>query len=228
VAFALDRGGLVGADGKTHQGAFDLSYLRLVPNLVVMAPSDENELRVALATSIHHDGPVAFRFPRGNSVGLPIDPSPQPVEIGKSRVLRKPAGKPDVLLVAAGTPAHAAMAAAVALAETGIEAAVVDARFVKPLDEETICGLAAQARRVVTVEENALAGGFGSACLEAFERAGLVEKGIQVRRLGIPDAFITHGDAARQRAELGIDAAGIAAAARALVGDRAAVGRSAG
>ena len=121
-----------------------------------------------------------------------------------------------------------ALAAALALAAQGIEAAVVDARFVKPLDEETICGLAAQARRVVTVEENALAGGFGSACLEAFERAGLVEKGIQVKRLGIPDAFITHGDAVKQRAEMGIDAAGIAAAARALVGDRTAAGRSAG
>ena len=228
VAFALDRGGLVGADGKTHQGAFDLSYLRLVPNLVVMAPSDENELRIALATSVHHDGPVAFRFPRGSAVGLPLEPSPVAAEIGKARVLRRPPGKPDLLIVAAGTPAHAALAAAELLAGQGIEAAVVDARFVKPLDEETICGLAAQARRVVTVEENALAGGFGSACLEAFEKAGLVEKGIQVRRLGIPDAFITHGDAARQRAELGIDAAGIAAAGRALVGDRKPAGRSAG
>jgi 1-deoxy-D-xylulose-5-phosphate synthase len=219
---------LVGADGKTHQGAFDLSFLRLVPNLTLMAPSDENELRIALATSIHHDGPVAFRFPRGSSMGLPVDPMPEAVAVGKARVLRKPPGKPDVLLVAAGPPAHAALAAAHALAEQGIEAAVVDARFVKPLDEETICGLAAQARRVVTVEENALAGGFGSACLEAFERAGLVERGIQVKRLGIPDAFITHGDAGKQRTEMGIDAAGIAAAARALVGDRQAAGRSSG
>jgi 1-deoxy-D-xylulose-5-phosphate synthase len=133
-----------------------------------------------------------------------------------------------VLLVAAGTPAHAAAAAAEDLARSGIEAAVVDARFVKPLDEETICGLAAQARRVVTVEENALAGGFGSACLEAFERAGLLERGLQVKRLGIPDAFVTHGDAAKQRAALGIDAAGIAAAARELVGRRSASERSAG
>ena len=228
VAFALDRGGLVGADGKTHQGAFDLSYLRLVPNLVVMAPSDENELRIALATSVHHDGPVAFRFPRGSAIGLPLEPSPVAAEIGKARVLRRPPGKPDLLIVAAGTPAQAALAAAEALAAQGIEAAVVDARFVKPLDEETICGLAAVARRVVTVEENALAGGFGSACLEAFEKAGLVEKGIRVRRLGIPDAFITHGDAAKQRAELGIDAAGIARAGRELVGDRQPAGRNAG
>jgi 1-deoxy-D-xylulose-5-phosphate synthase len=228
VAFALDRGGLVGADGKTHQGAFDLSYLRLVPNLVVMAPSDENELRIALATSVHHDGPVAFRFPRGSAIGLPLDPSPVAAEIGRARVLRRPPGKPDLLIVAAGTTVQAALAAAETLAGQGIEAAVVDARFVKPLDEETICGLASQARRVVTVEENALAGGFGSACLEAFEKAGLVEKGISVRRLGIPDAFITHGDAGRQRAELGIDAGGIARAGRELVGDRQPAGRNAG
>jgi 1-deoxy-D-xylulose-5-phosphate synthase len=190
-----------------------------VPNLVVMAPSDENELRHALATALLHDGAVAFRFPRGSALGLPLDPGPTPLPVGKARVLRRPT-RPDVLLVAAGTAAHAALAASDQLAAGGIEAAVVDARFVKPLDEEAVCDLASQARRVVTVEENALAGGFGSACLEAFERAGLLEKGLRVRRLGIPDRFVTHGDAARQRAELGIDAAGIAAAARDLVGAR--------
>jgi len=221
VTFALDRGGLVGADGKTHQGAFDLSYLRCVPNLVVMAPSDENELRLALATSLRHDGPVAFRFPRGSSLGQALEPFPQPVAIGEARLLRRTGPRPDVLIAAAGTPAHAALAAAEQLAAEGIEAAVVDARFVKPLDEETICGLAAAARRVVTVEENALAGGFGSACLEAFDRAGLLEKGLKVRRLGLPDAFVTHGDAAKQRAEFGLDADGIARAARELVGARA-------
>jgi 1-deoxy-D-xylulose-5-phosphate synthase len=221
VAFALDRGGLVGADGKTHQGAFDLSFLRCVPNLVVMAPSDENELRHALATALHHEGPVAFRFPRGAGMGLPLDPEPTPMAIGKARLLRKAVPRPDAVVVAAGTPAHAALAAAEELARDGIEVAVVDARFVKPLDEETVCGLAAQARRVVTVEENALAGGFGSACLEAFERRGLLAKGLEIRRLGIPDAFVTHGDAAKQRAEMGIDAAGIARAVRDLVGARA-------
>jgi len=221
VAFAIDRGGLVGADGKTHQGAFDLSFLRCVPSLVVMAPSDENELRHALATALHHEGPVAFRFPRGAGMGLPLDPEPTPMAIGKARLLRKAVPRPDAVVVAAGTPAHAALAAAEELARDGVEVAVVDARFVKPLDEETICGLAAQARRVVTVEENALAGGFGSACLEAFERRGLLAKGLEIRRLGIPDAFVTHGDAAKQRAEIGIDAAGIARAVRDLVGARA-------
>jgi 1-deoxy-D-xylulose-5-phosphate synthase len=221
VAFALDRGGLVGADGKTHQGAFDLSYLRCVPNLVVMAPSDENELRHALATALHHDGPVAFRFPRGAGLGLPLDPSPAPVPIGKARVLRKAGPRPDAVVAAAGPAAHAALAAAEELARDGLEVAVVDARFVKPLDEETLCGLVGQARRVVTVEENALAGGFGSACLEAFERSGLLAKGLEVRRLGIPDGFVTHGDAAKQRAGMGIDAAGIARALRDLIGARA-------
>jgi 1-deoxy-D-xylulose-5-phosphate synthase len=123
-----------------------------------------------------------------------------------------------------GTTVHPALAAAEALAAEGVDAAVVDARFVKPLDEDLLCGLAAKARRVVTVEESALAGGFGSACLEAFERRGLLEAGLKVKRLGLPDQFITHGDVTSQRAELGLDAAGIAAACRALLGERRASG----
>ncbi|HVP67387.1 MAG TPA: 1-deoxy-D-xylulose-5-phosphate synthase [Anaeromyxobacteraceae bacterium] len=218
VTLALDRGGLVGADGKTHQGAFDLSYLRCVPNLVVAAPSDENELRRALATALRHDGPVAFRFPRGASMGLALDPDPEPLEIGRARLLRRATPRAQAVVVAIGPPAHAALAAAEALAREGVEVAVVDARFAKPIDEDAICALAAQARRVVTVEENVLAGGFGSACLEAFERRGLLEKGLRVRRLGLPDAFVTHGDAGAQRADFGLDAAGIARAVQELVG----------
>jgi len=220
VTFALDRGGLVGADGKTHQGAFDLAYLRCVPNLVVMAPADENEMRHMLATALAHDGPAAFRFPRGSGLGVPLDPSPQVLPIGKGRLARKGGNRPDVLVVAAGATLHPALAAAEGLAAEGIEAAVVDPRFVKPLDEELVCGLAAVTRRVVTVEEGALAGGFGAACLEAFERRGLLEKGLRVKRLGLPDAFVTHGDTGAQRAELGLDAAGIAKACRELLADR--------
>jgi 1-deoxy-D-xylulose-5-phosphate synthase len=220
VTFALDRGGLVGADGKTHQGAFDLSYLRCVPNLVVMAPSDENELRHMLATALAHDGPAAFRFPRGSGLGVKLDASPAPLELGKARVLRDAAALADVVLLAVGTAVAGAVNAAEALAREGIEATVVDARFVKPLDEELFCRLARAAGRVVTVEEGALMGGFGAACLEAFERGGVLP-GLHVRRLGIPDAFVTHGDAGEQRAELGIDAAAVAAAARELVGERA-------
>jgi 1-deoxy-D-xylulose-5-phosphate synthase len=167
VTFALDRGGLVGADGKTHQGAFDLSYLRCVPNLVVMAPSDEGELRHMLRTSLLHDGPCAFRFPRGSGLGVALDGEPTPLPIGKGRVVRAGGAGPDVLIVAVGTALHPALAAADELARGGIEAEVIDPRFVKPLDEALICGEARRIGRVVTVEENALAGGFGSACLEA-------------------------------------------------------------
>jgi 1-deoxy-D-xylulose-5-phosphate synthase len=224
VTFALDRGGIVGADGKTHQGAFDLAYLRCVPNLVVMAPSDENELRHMLRTALVHDGAAAFRFPRGAGAGVPLDPEPRVLEIGKGRIARAVGGKPDVCVVAVGSTVRPAVAAAEALAGAGLAVSVVDARFVKPLDEDLIVSEATRAGRVVTVEEGCLPGGFGSAVLEALERRGLVGDGILVRRLGLPDAFVTHGDQAKQRAELGIDADGIAAACRELAKERAARG----
>jgi 1-deoxy-D-xylulose-5-phosphate synthase len=224
VTFALDRGGIVGADGKTHQGAFDLAYLRCVPNLVVMAPSDENELRNMLRTALTLDGAAAFRFPRGVGEGVALDPEPRALEIGKGRLARPVAGKPDVCVVAIGSTVRPAIAAAEALAAEGIAASVVDARFVKPLDEELVAAEVSRARRVVTVEEGCLPGGFGSAVLEALERRGLVAEGIRVRRLGLPDAFVTHGDPAKQRVELGIDRDGIARACRELVGDRRARG----
>jgi len=223
VTFALDRGGIVGADGKTHQGAFDLAYLRCVPNLVVMAPSDENELRDMLHTALAHDGPAAFRFPRGAGEGVPPGAEPKVLEIGKGRIARA-ARKPDVCVVAIGSTVRAAVGAAEVLAAEGIAVSVVDARFVKPLDEELVAAEAARARRVVTVEEGCLPGGFGSAVLEALERRGLIADGIAVRRLGLPDEFVTHGDPAKQRAELGIDRDGIARACRELAGDRKARG----
>jgi len=223
VTFALDRGGLVGADGKTHQGAFDFAYLRCVPNMVVMAPSDENELCHMLATALAHDGPAAFRFPRGSGLGVPLDASPAPLPLGKARVVRNAGPRADVVLFSVGTTLAAALGAAEALAKDGVAATVVDARFVKPLDEDLVCALAAAAKRAVTVEEAALAGGFGSAVLEALERRGIAQ-GIAVRRLGFPDRFITHGDAGKQRSELGLDAAAIAAAARELVGHGAVKG----
>jgi len=219
VTFALDRSGLVGADGKTHQGAFDLSFLRCVPGMVVMAPADENELRNMLATSLAHDGPCAIRYPRASGLGVPLDARPRPLEIGKARIARSPAGRADVAILSVGATLAAALAAADALAKDGIRAAVLDARFVKPLDEEAVCALAISARHVVTVEEGSLAGGFGSACLEAFENRGVLGQ-VRVRRLGLPDQFITHGDTTRQRAELGLDPAGIAAAVRELLRGR--------
>jgi 1-deoxy-D-xylulose-5-phosphate synthase len=224
VTFALDRGGIVGADGKTHQGAFDLAYLRCVPNLVVMAPSDENELRNMLHTSLALEGASAFRFPRGAGEGVPLDAEPRVLEVGKGRLARAVPGKPDVAVAAIGSTVRPAVAAAEALAETGIAVSVIDARFVKPLDEALILGEARRARRVVTVEEGCLPGGFGSAVLELLEEKGLVAEGILVKRLGLPDAFVTHGDQAKQRAELGIDRDGIASACRELAGIRQARG----
>jgi 1-deoxy-D-xylulose-5-phosphate synthase len=224
VTFVLDRGGLVGADGKTHHGVLDLSFLRCVPNLVVMAPSDENELRRMLRTSLQHPGPCALRFPRGSGLGVALDAKPEPLAIGKGRVARSGGAHPEVLLVAAGTTLGPALAAAEELAKEGTAVEVIDPRFVKPLDEELICGAAARIGRVVTVEENVLQGGFGSACLEAFEARGLLAAGLQTRRLGIPDRFIEHADQARQRAECGIDAPGIVLACRELAQVKRALG----
>ncbi len=224
VTFALDRGGIVGADGKTHQGAFDLAYLRCVPNLTVMAPSDENEMRNMLHTALALPGPAAFRFPRGGGEGVALDPEPSVLAVGRGRIARGVPGKPDVCVVALGSAVRPAVAAAELLAGEGVQVSVVDARFVKPLDEELVAGEVARARRLVTVEEGCLAGGFGSAVLEALERRGLLAEGLPTRRLGLPDAFVTHGDQGKQRAELGIDRDGIARACRELAGDRKARG----
>jgi 1-deoxy-D-xylulose-5-phosphate synthase len=220
VTFALDRGGLVGADGKTHQGAFDLAYLRCIPQLTILAPSDENELRHALHTAVQLPGPAAIRFPRGAGKGVALEPV-RALELGRGRLARTVLGKPDVCVLAVGTALEAALAAAEKLAEDGIAVTVIDARFVKPLDEELICAEAARAGRLVTVEEGCLAGGVGGACAELLADRGLA---IALRRLGLPDRFITHGDPARQRAELGLDVDGIAAACKALLGKRGALG----
>jgi 1-deoxy-D-xylulose-5-phosphate synthase len=214
VTFALDRGGLVGADGATHQGAYDLAYLRIVPNMVVMAPADENEMRHMLATAISVDGPAAVRFPRGNGVGVPLDSDLKILPIGKGRVVYGDGAKADVLIAAVGTLVHPARAAAARLADAGIRAVVVDARFVKPLDEDLICGLAQKIGKVVTAEEAMLAGGFGSAVLEALERRGVTK--VAVRRLGLPDLMIEHGDPQKQRARYSLDEAGIVNAAAEL------------
>jgi len=223
VTFALDRAGLVGADGKTHQGAFDLCYLRCVPNLTVMAPSDEDELRHMLHTALRLRGPSAVRFPRGAAEGVALQPLHE-LEVGKGRLVRDVPGKPDVCVVAVGSRVRAAVAAAERLARDGIAVAVVDLRFVKPLDEELICAQALRAGRLVTVEEGALAGGAGAGCLEALAGRGLLGAGLSVRRLGLPDRFITHGEVGDQRAELALDEDGIAAACRALLAGRAARG----
>ncbi len=217
VTFALDRGGLVGADGATHQGLYDLAYLRVVPNLTVMAPSDENELRRMLRTALALDGPSAIRFPRGAGVGVSLDEELLPLPAGKGRIVHGDPARADVALLAIGAMVPPARAAAAALAGRGLRALVADARFVKPLDEALVRDLASAARRILTVEEAALAGGFGSAVLEALQAAGVRA---DVKRLGLPDLVVPHGDPARQRARFGLDAAGIAAAAEALCASR--------
>jgi len=211
VTFALDRAGLVGADGATHQGFYDVAYLRALPNMVVMAPKDENELRHMLKTAIEHPGPAAVRYPRGNGFGLPLDAEMKTIPIGEAELLRD---GDQVAVLALGTLAHVALEAAHALHAEGISAAVVNARFAKPLDAKRIVALAQRCRAVVTVEEAACAGGFGSAVLEALAQAGVA---VPVHCLAIPDRIVEHGDPAAIRAALGLDADGIARAARLLL-----------
>jgi 1-deoxy-D-xylulose-5-phosphate synthase len=211
VVLAMDRGGIVGADGPTHHGLFDFSYLRHIPNLIVMAPKDENELQHMLKTAVHCGHPVSLRYPRGNGWVGSLDPEMKELPIGKAEVLEE--GK-DVIILAVGSTVRSALEAASLLHNKGIEAAVVNARFIKPLDEELICSLAAESKRMITVEENALQGGFGSAVLELLEEKGLV--GIQVKRLGIPDLFVEHGTQKVLRHKYGLDAERIQQAAEAF------------
>jgi 1-deoxy-D-xylulose-5-phosphate synthase len=207
VTFALDRAGLVGADGPTHHGALDLAYLRPIPNLVLASPRDENELQHLLATAIESGVPFALRFPRGAATGCAIDPDPKPLPIGRGELLRDGG---DLVIAALGKTVPAALAAADALAREGISAAVVDARFVKPLDTALFGALARRLGIVVTVEDHALAGGFGSALLELFaERAPAT----RVVRLGLPDRFVDHAEQDAQCKQVGIDAESIARAA---------------
>ncbi|MDI3280653.1 MAG: 1-deoxy-D-xylulose-5-phosphate synthase, partial [Bacillota bacterium] len=205
VVFALDRAGLVGEDGPTHHGAFDLSYLRAVPDLVVMAPKDEPELQHMLYTALRLPGPAAIRYPRGQGPGAPLATRYEELPVGKGELLR--AGK-DVALVAVGSQVYPALEAADLLAQSGIEAAVINARFVKPLDEELLCRVAERCGRVVTVEENALCGGFGSAVLELFQRKGLAH--LPTLCLGLPDQFIPHGKRSELLALVGLTGQGIA------------------
>ena len=203
VVLALDRGGMVGEDGETHQGLFDLSFLRHLPNLTLMAPKDENELRDMLYTAVEHPGPIALRYPRGKGVGVAFSSTLQKVPIGQAEVLRE--GE-DLLILALGASVYPALAAAEKLEAHGFSATVVNARFVKPLDENLILTLAAKHGRMLTVEENVLAGGFGSAVLELLADRGLA---VAVKRLGIPDIFVEHGAPAILRQKYGLDADGI-------------------
>jgi 1-deoxy-D-xylulose-5-phosphate synthase len=205
VIFAIDRAGIVGEDGPTHNGAFDLSYLRHIPNLVVMAPKDESELREMLITAVAHDGPVAIRYPRGNVADSVNDSEPAMISIGEAEIMRN---GDDVLILAAGNMAHPALHAAGLLDKMGVSVCVVNARFVKPIDKRLIGRLSQQIRKVLTVEENVLEGGFGSAVIEFLSELNI--DGLKVKRLGLPDTFIEHGPQKLLRKALGLDAEGIA------------------
>ena len=215
VVLALDRAGIVGGDGPTHNGTLDLSFLRSMPNMVVMAPKDENELQHMLKTAIGIEGPAALRYPRGQAIGVPLDDELRTLDIGKAELLREGT---DVAIFAIGTMVHPALEAAEVLSkDKGIDAAVINARFAKPIDVETLSQWAKKTGHIVTVEENALAGGFGSAILDALSDNRLFN--VAVKRIGIGDFFVEHGSAAGVRAKLGLDAAGIARATAEFLGN---------
>ncbi len=207
VVFAMDRAGLVGDDGPTHHGAFDISYLRILPHMVAMAPRDEAMLVRMLATALAHRGPVALRYPRGEGEGVALPARPEPVDIGHGEILRE--GE-RVAFVGYGYGVPVALGAAELLeAEHGVEPTVADARFAKPLDVDLMAELATEHELIVTVEENVLAGGFGSAVLEELaDRDALAET--RVLRLGLPDRYVTHGKPALLREEVGLTPASVA------------------
>jgi 1-deoxy-D-xylulose-5-phosphate synthase len=211
VIFAVDRSGIVGEDGSTHHGLFDLSYLRSLPNMIVMAPADENELRRMLLTATQHDGPIALRYPRGAGTGAPIEETIAPLPLGKAKVLTEGG---DILILAIGRPVNDALEACEILKREGISATAVNCRFVKPLDVDLICSLARDIPHIITIEENVRQGGFGSAVLEALTDAGI--SGIRVERIGVADTFVEHGPQKLLRSLYGIDAAAIVKAAKRL------------
>jgi 1-deoxy-D-xylulose-5-phosphate synthase len=216
VTLALDRACLVGEDGPTHHGVFDIAYLRHIPNIIVMAPKDENELQHLMKTAVTCGRPVSLRYPRGKGVGATLDDKPRAIPVGKGEILRD---SPDAALavIAIGACVYPALSAAEILQAEGIPIRVINARFVKPLDTELLCSTAMNFKRIITVEENNLMGGFGSAILELFAERGLA--GIAIRRLGIPDEFAQHATQKELRRIYGIDAEGIAAAVREMLDD---------
>ncbi len=212
VVFAIDRAGIVGEDGSTHNGLFDFSFLRNLPNMTIMAPKDENELCAMLATAISYSGPVAIRYPRGAGWGVEIASKWPLLPFGKAEILQH--GE-DVLILAIGRTVGEALLAHEILQIEGVSATIVNARFVKPMDADLICALAKKIQRIVTVEENVLQGGFGSAVLECLNDNAV--SGYRLTRLGISDTFVEHGSQSLLRSKYGIDAQAIAQASRRLL-----------
>ncbi|UCG84176.1 MAG: 1-deoxy-D-xylulose-5-phosphate synthase, partial [Dehalococcoidia bacterium] len=205
VVFAIDRAGIVGDDGKTHQGAFDMSYLCAIPNMIVAAPKDEDELQHLLVTAVASGRPTAIRYPRGSETGAPLSPEPRRLAIGEAELLCE--GQ-DIAILAIGSTVYPALEAATLLAEEGIDCAVVNARYAKPLDSKLILETAERTKGLVTVEENALIGGFGSSVLQLVHSSGL--SSIKVESIGLPDDFVEHGDQYIFRSEFCLDSQGIA------------------
>lgn len=204
VVFAIDRGGIVGDDGRTHQGTFDISYLTLIPNLIVAAPKDENELQHLLYTATKSTHPMAVRYPRNSGLGVKLDQELHFIPIGKSEVLRQ---GDDVAIFAIGAMVAPAFEAARGLALHGIEATVVNARFAKPLDSELILDLSSRIKRIVTVEENTMKGGFGNSIIDFLQESEIND--IQVKSIALPDEFVEHGTQSILRSKYGLDAKGI-------------------
>jgi 1-deoxy-D-xylulose-5-phosphate synthase len=212
VVLCIDRAGIVGEDGPTHHGVFDFAYLRILPNMVIMSPKDENELQHMLYTALKHPGPVALRYPRGAGLGVPLDARLIRLTIGCAELLRE---GHDVAIIAIGSGVHLSLLAAERLSADGISASVVNARFVKPLDRSMILRLARKHKYIVTVEEHVLSGGFGSAVMELLEEEKVF--GVEVKRIGIPDRFIEQGPARVLLDQVGLSPEGIAHEVKALV-----------
>jgi 1-deoxy-D-xylulose-5-phosphate synthase len=212
VVFAIDRGGLVGEDGVTHQGLLDYSYLRSIPNIIVMAPKDENELQHMLKTAAGCGYPVSLRYPRGKGVGVSLDGELKTLAIGKGEVLQEGS---DLAIIAIGSAVNPALAAVKRLSEEGFNIKVINARFVKPLDEELILKTVATIKKIITVEENVLQGGFGSAVLELLAEKNIT--GVGVKRLGLPDEFVHHASQAEQRDKYALNEEGIIRAIREML-----------
>jgi 1-deoxy-D-xylulose-5-phosphate synthase len=213
VVFVLDRGGLVGADGPTHHGTLDLSYLRCIQGMVVMAPKDEQELRDMLYTAIEYkNGPIALRYPRSNALGVPLRSNFTQYEIGKGEIVRK--GK-DIAILAVGTMVHNALEAAKMLEKSGIQAEVVNMRFIKPVDRELLRNITSRIKLLMTVEDNVVSGGFGGGVLEALSEMNITN--VQVKLHGLPDSFVEHGSIGQLYHILKLDAEGIAEIAQQMV-----------
>ncbi len=213
VTFAIDRAGFVGPDGETHQGVYDIAYLRSIPNMVVMMPKDENELRHMMKTALdYEDGPIAYRYPRINGLGVPLDEQLTAIPIGTWETLRH--GQ-DAAILAVGPMIPIALEAAETLAKEGVQVRVVNARFIKPMDEAMLNQLAKEDIPVLTLEEGAVMGGFGSGVLEYYSLHN--HYGMRVKTIGVPDYFVEHGSVGQQREEVGLTAERLVSELTALV-----------